>query len=98
MTGGMDRGRCGLLVEARNAPWQSPEGYSGIQVAAITAVVAAAFVLRVSPYIGLLIGCRWGRAGWGDQHEGRATGPRVPGERHTLTLRAGARASNEGSP
>ena len=26
---GMDRGRCGLLVEARNAPWLSPEGCSG---------------------------------------------------------------------
>jgi len=25
----MDRVRCGLLVEARNAPWYFPEEYSG---------------------------------------------------------------------
>ncbi len=27
----VERGRCGPLVEARNAPWYLPEAYSGVR-------------------------------------------------------------------
>lgn len=45
----MERGRCGPLVEARNAPGLAPEGCSGCQTVAVG-------LERVSPDMSLLKG------------------------------------------
>ncbi|GAA2536848.1 hypothetical protein GCM10010398_24060 [Streptomyces fimbriatus] len=63
---------------------------SAVAAAAAVAATAAAFLARVSPGMGLLVGLPVGARGVGVEHEGLGAGPRVPGERHGFTLRAGA--------
>ncbi|GAA3213222.1 hypothetical protein GCM10020256_13260 [Streptomyces thermocoprophilus] len=53
------------------------------------AAMAAVRRARVGPDMTLLEGCRWGRAGV--EHGGLGTGPRMPGERHNLTVGPGVR-------